>query len=745
MDLQNKLNEAQLKAAQQTEGPVMIIAGPGSGKTRVLTYRIAYMLFKEIDPFSIMALTFTNKAASEMRHRIEELVGNNAKSLFMGTFHSVFARLLRVDAQKMGYPSNFTIYDTNDSISVLKNVLKEMELNDKIYKPKTIFNRISSAKNALIGPDEYMQDDELVSDDYQAQRPLTGEVYKKYVERCFKSGAMDFDDLLFKTHELISNFPDVLYKYQHRFRYFMIDEFQDTNPVQYQIVKKLASVHENICVVGDDAQSIYAFRGATIENILNFKSDYPDLQVFKLEQNYRSTKNIVSAANHLIVKNKNQLPKTIWTDNVQGEPIILLKAGNDNEEARMVVSSIFELKMREHLRNRDFAILYRTNSQSRAFEESLRRMNIPYIVYGGLSFYQRKEIKDLLAYLRLIVNQNDEEAFTRIVNYPVRGIGKTSIEKMMVLASENDKTLWQIAENIFQYGFPSRTAQLIAAFINMIKSFQTLLEKKNAYDLALHVANATQLLKELADDKSVEGLMRYENIQQLLNGIKEFTVNDTIIEGEEFTNDRSLGAYLQNISLLTNDDSKDPLEDSVKLMTIHAAKGLEFPVVYVGGMEEGLFPSSMSLYSREDLEEERRLFYVAVTRAEKHLFLSFAGSRFTHGKLQFSEPSRFIEDVPEEIIKLNGELKFEKAQKIEPPKRKIFVHRSAHKPEIDAHFEPDSPEAIQVGQLVLHQRFGNGKVNAIDGMGPNRMATIYFEEGGPKKVMLKFAKLKILE
>lgn len=751
MPFLDELNESQRQAVTNMNGPVMIVAGPGSGKTRVLTYRIAHMIQNGVEPFSIMSLTFTNKAAAEMRHRIEKVIGGEARNIFMGTFHSVFARLLRVDAQKIGYPSNFTIYDTADSLSMIKQIINELQLNDKTYKPNQVYNRISNAKNALISPKQYKEDAEIISEDIQMQKPLMGQLYETYAKRCFQSGAMDFDDLLFKTYELLVRFPDVLYKYQHRFKYMMVDEFQDTNFAQYSIIKKIADVYQNICVVGDDAQSIYAFRGATIENILNFQKDYPELKVFKLEQNYRSTKNIVKAANHLIVNNKNQLQKTIWTDNNQGELIKLLKASSDNEEARMVGDLIFEYKMRHHFNNKSFAILYRTNAQSRAFEESLRRLNIPYVVYGGISFYQRKEIKDLIAYLRLTVNPQDEEAWRRVINYPARGIGKTTIERIIVLANEKETSIWNICENIHQSGIPSKAAQNIMAFIMMIKSYQTMLQKQNAFELASHIAKSSGILKELYEDKTVEGVMRHDNVQEILNGIKEFSEEDIVEVGkeEEFSSDRSLGAYLQNITLLTNQDNKAEIEDSVKLMTIHAAKGLEFECVFVAGMEDNLFPSSMSLYSREELEEERRLFYVAVTRAMTYLTLSFATSRYKFGNLNYCEPSRFLNEIPKELLSSNiKEKTLDKNEDefVSPATRRIVSGNfTASRPlTVDANFTPSDPDKIMVGCEVEHQRFGSGKVVAMDGLGVNKMATIFFPSAGEKKLMLKFAKLKVL-
>jgi DNA helicase-2/ATP-dependent DNA helicase PcrA len=634
---------------------------------------------------------------------------------------------------------------------MIKQIIKELQLNDKTYKPNQVYNRISSAKNALISPAQYKLDTEITSEDIQTHRPLMGQLYETYAKRCFQSGAMDFDDLLYKTYELLVRFPDVLYKYQHRFKYLMIDEFQDTNFAQYSIVKKIADVYQNVCVVGDDAQSIYAFRGATIENILNFQKDYPELKVFKLEQNYRSTKNIVKAANHLIVNNKNQLQKTIWTDNDHGDKIKLLKASSDNEEAKLVTDLIFEYKMRHHFNNKDFAILYRTNAQSRAFEEALRRKNIPYVVYGGMSFYQRKEIKDLIAYLRLTVNPQDEEAWRRIINYPTRGIGKTTVERVIVLASEKGTNIWDICENIYLTDVGGKAAQNITAFTMMIKSFQTLLEKQNAFELASHIAKSSGILKELYEDKTVEGVMHYENIQELLNGIKEFSEADTVEEGneDEFSNDRSLGTYLQNITLLTSQDEKVAVEDSVKMMTIHAAKGLEFPCVFVAGLEDNLFPSSMSLYSREDLEEERRLFYVAVTRAMTYLTLSFATSRYKFGSLQYGEPSRFLNEIPKELLSLQGreeEIMREEDSFVSPTVRRIVAGNfSAQKPiTADPNFVASDPEKIIVGCEVEHQRFGTGKVVAMDGLGVNKMATIFFPSAGEKKLMLKFAKLKVL-
>jgi DNA helicase-2/ATP-dependent DNA helicase PcrA len=752
----DELNEVQRGAVVNTDGPVMIVAGPGSGKTRVLTYRIAHLLQHGVDPFSILALTFTNKASESMRQRIEKIAGTNARSLFMGTFHSIFARLLRVDAQKIGYPANFTIYDTEDSKSLIKTIIKEKGLDDKIYKPSTIQWRISACKNALVFPEDYAKDADLLSEDRDTRRPETKTIYAEYCNRCFKSGAMDFDDLLLKTYEVLNRFPEVLYKYQHKFKYVLIDEFQDTNQLQYSIIKSIAAVHENITVVGDDAQSIYAFRGATIDNILNFETDFPDLKVFKLEQNYRSTKNIVQAANELIYKNKNQIKKEIWTSNDQGELIEVVRTASDNEEGRWVADSIMEMKNRKHYKNNDFAILYRTNAQSRSFEESLRRHNISYKIYGGMSFYQRKEIKDLLAYLKLSINHYDEEAMKRVINYPVRGIGQTSIDKIIIFAANEGKRPWDIMENIFQYDFQTRTKTLIHEFVLMIKSFQALSTQKTAFDLATHIATTTKLLADLYNDKTVEGVARYENIQELLNGIKEFVEEDLVVSEDEFVDDRTLGAYLQNISLLTGTEKETENEDCVKLMTTHAAKGLEFAVVYVVGLEESLFPSAQSLYSMDDLEEERRLFYVAITRAETRLFLTYATSRYKFGNVQFGEPSRFLKELPDSILSVHGEQN--KASQIKSSfggtssisglgklvQRQPISTPTAPRNGPSEPFVPDDVSGLTTGMEVKHEKFGDGKVLTLEGNATNRIATIFFPNFGEKKIMLKFAKLKII-
>jgi len=769
-DYLSLLNEPQREAVLNTEGPVMIIAGAGSGKTRVLTYRIAHLLSKGIDAFQILSLTFTNKAAREMRERIEKVVGNEARNLWMGTFHSVFARMLRIESEKIGYPRNFTIYDTDDVKSLLKSIVSEMNLDEKIYKPGLVLNRISNAKNNLINARAYFENLELREADAASGRPKIAEIYLAYQDRCFKASAMDFDDLLMKTYELLNKHTDVLNKYQHQFRYIMVDEFQDTNHCQYMIIRKLAAAYQNICVVGDDAQSIYAFRGATIKNILDFHKDYPELKVFKLEQNYRSTQTIVHASSGIILKNRDQLKKEIFTENPEGNKISVFKAINDNEEGRMVASSIFEEKMQERLNNSDFAILYRTNAQSRALEEALRKMNIPYRIYGGLSFYQRKEVKDLLAYFRLIINNNDEEALRRIINYPVRGIGKTSIEKLFVLADAHNAPVWRIIENIESFTKELKAAvKPLSDFRTMIQHFAVMMKNQSAYEVAEYIAKQTGLLKSLYEDKTVEGVARFENIKELLNGVKEFTVLEPV-EGEVNFLPRTLDNYMQDIALLTDAD-KDNEEDNdkVKLMTIHASKGLEFAHVFIVGLEENLFPSQLSLNSRQELEEERRLFYVAMTRAMHKLTLTFATSRFKFGTLNPAEPSRFLTEIDPQHLKmerlfatgnqtqrdlsgldetfsekrtslsgLNVKGKFSKpGVSFTKPQSKIQAND-------DPDFVPDDTTGLTEGMQVVHQRFGKGTVEKVEGNADSRKATINFMGLGQKQLILKFAKLKIL-
>ncbi|WP_028979484.1 ATP-dependent helicase [Sporocytophaga myxococcoides] len=749
MDYIKTLNPSQKDAVINTEGPSMIIAGAGSGKTRVLTFRIANLIQKGVDPFNILALTFTNKAAKEMRERIEKVVGPEARGLWMGTFHSVFARILRAEAEKIGYTSNFTIYDSDDSKTLIKQIVKEQYLDEKLYKPSTVLARISGAKNRLISAQEYLNNPHFMADDASAMRPEMGKLYKLYQDRCFKAGAMDFDDLLFNTNILFKNHIDVVNKYQNIFKYVLVDEFQDTNLSQYSITKKLSAKNRNICVVGDDAQSIYAFRGADIQNILNFEKDYPELQVYKLEQNYRSTKVIVNAANSVIGKNKAQLKKNVFTENETGKLIEIIKATSDNEEGRMVATAIFEEKMAHQLKNKDFAILYRTNSQSRAFEEALRRMNLKYKVVGGLSFYQRKEIKDLVAYLRFTLNPNDEQALRRIINYPKRGIGDTTVSKLLVTAEEQGASLWDVLNNVHSI-IPGRAAAAIEGFVVQIKNYMRLAENKDAFETAIEVAQSSGILKELYEDKTVEGLSRYENVQELLNGIKEFVDNPNI-------EDKKLGSFLQEISLLTDiEEEKDKDNDFIVLMTIHSAKGLEFKSVYIVGMEEELFPSQMMLSSRADLEEERRLFYVAITRAQSNLCLSFAATRYRFGRLKECEPSRFLNELDPQYLNISRRARPEPSAapaaattsssqviKAKPKTASPVLSKpkSNYIPSPD--FKPSDTSQLKPGMRVEHLKFGYGTVKAMDVSGTDRKAVIEFNDHGEKTLILSFAKLKI--
>ncbi len=755
MDYLAGLNPSQRAAVEQTEGPVMIVAGAGSGKTRVITYRVAHLVRNGVDPFHILVLTFTNKAAKEMRQRIMSVVGNEAKNIWMGTFHSVFAKILRVEAEHIGYPRNFTIYDTDDSKSLIRSILKEMQLDDKLYNANFVYNRISSAKNNLISAQEYNSNEQLQADDFANGRGQLGQIYLTYAQRCYKAGAMDFDDLLFKTNVLFREYPEVLHKYQHKFKYLMVDEYQDTNFSQYLIVRKLAAINENICVVGDDAQSIYAFRGANIQNILNFEKDYPDLKVFKLEQNYRSTQNIVNAANSVIANNKDQLKKHVFSENEAGDKIKVHRAFSDNEEGKIVAEAIAQERALHGGHYRNFAILYRTNAQSRAMEEALRKINIPYKIYGGTSFYQRKEIKDLIAYFRLTFNPNDEEAIKRVINYPRRGIGDTTLDRIRVAADQRQLTLWEVISNAATH-LDGRSAGAVGLFATMIQGFQAEAKKHTAYDAAMHIAQHSGILKDLYADKSVEGLSRYENIQELLNGIKEFSEREDI-------EDRGLDVFMQDIALLTNDDNdKDPNADTVSLMTIHSSKGLEFPHVFIVGLEENLFPSQLSLNSRSDLEEERRLFYVAVTRAEKKLTLSYATSRYRWGTLNNCEPSRFLDELNPAYLELDfkprsapeGSASFAEERsawgdrdvftkpkpKVVPKTRTLLP--KAHTP--TPGFEPSDTSGLQVGMEVEHERFGFGKVIQLEGNKSDVKATIFFKELGQKQLLLKFAKLRIV-
>lgn len=753
MNYLDGLNAAQRAAVMQTKGPVMIIAGAGSGKTRVITYRVAHLIQQGVDPFRILVLTFTNKASKEMRERISKVVGTEAKNIWMGTFHSVFARILRAEAQHIGYPSNFTIYDTDDSKSLIRTLLKEMQLDDKLYNANFVYNRISAAKTNLISAGEYLGNEQIQAEDHSAGRGKLGELYQAYTQRCFKAGAMDFDDLLYNTNVLLKEHPDVLYKYQHKFQYLMLDEYQDTNFSQYLIVKKLAAIHENICVVGDDAQSIYAFRGANIQNILNFEKDYPDLHVFKLEQNYRSTQNIVQAANSIIANNKDQLKKDVFSQNETGDKIRIQRAFSDNEEGKLVAERIMELHAQNSLPYQSFAILYRTNAQSRSMEEALRKLNIPYKIYGGTSFYQRKEIKDLIAYFRLTFNPNDEEAIKRVINYPRRGIGNTSVERIMIAADQHNIGLWEVISDPGKY-LDGRTAAAVHPFGVLIQSFQVIAKSDNAYEAAMHIAQHSGLLKDLYEDKSIEGLSRYENIQELLNGIKEFSELEDIEA-------HGLDIYMQDIALLTNEDmDKNPDADTVSLMTIHASKGLEFPNIFVVGLEENLFPSQRSLNSRADLEEERRLFYVAITRAEKRLQLSYATSRYQWGNLNHCEPSRFLDELDPQYLEIDfqatpkpsiSDFGSERSSwnqggdtfvKPKPLKTRSILPKS-HVP--SEGFTPSDTSKLQTGMEVEHPRFGFGKVLNVEGKAPDTKATIFFKELGQKQLLLKFAKLRIVE
>ena len=766
----NQLNEAQLAPVLQQQGAMIVIAGAGSGKTRVLTFRIAYLMSKGVDPFNILALTFTNKAAREMKSRIARIVGGSeAKNLWMGTFHSVFAKILRFEADRLGYPSNFTIYDTQDSQSVIRAVIKELHLDKDIYKYKQVYSRISSYKNSLITVKAYFNNPELMEADAMAKIPRMGEIYKSYVDKCFKAGAMDFDDLLLKTNELLTRFPEVLAKYQDRFRYILVDEYQDTNHSQYLIIKALSDRFQNICVVGDDAQSIYAFRGANINNILNFQNDYDNVQVFRLEQNYRSTKNIVNAANSIIEKNKTRLDKIVWTANDEGSKILVNRSMTDGDEGRFVASTIFEQKMNQQLANGNFAVLYRTNAQSRAIEDALRKKDIPYRIYGGLSFYQRKEIKDVLSYLRLLINSKDEEALKRIINFPARGIGQTTIERLIVVANKYNRSIFEVMQNLdkVEIQINKGTQTKLQDFVTMVKSFQILNEGYDVFQITEHVIKKTGLYTELKKDGTPEGIARIENIEELLNGMRDF-----VEEQKELADTKgSLAEFLEDVALATDLDKETGDEDKVALMTVHLAKGLEFPYVFIVGMEEDLFPSAMSMNTRSELEEERRLFYVAITRAEKQAYLTYTQSRYRWGKLIDAEPSRFIEEIDESFLEYlttitenrykplidadifgevdKSKLRLRKPVSSSPPRgpsennlrklRRIKPATSSASKNIDA-----KDLNISIGTIVEHVRFGKGSVIRIEGSGADTKAEINFSNGGLKKLLLRFAKLKVI-
>ncbi|NTV82874.1 MAG: UvrD-helicase domain-containing protein [Bacteroidales bacterium] len=765
------LNEPQRNAVINYEGPSMVLAGAGSGKTRVLTYRVAYLVHKGIDPFHILALTFTNKASREMRERITNLVGPEARNVWMGTFHSVFSRVLRIDGYRLGYTPQFTIYDTEDSKRVIRNIVKEMDLDPKVYQPGYILHRMSSAKTRMMSARQYFEDTEIRLADQASGKPHIGQIFLSYAERLKKSDAMDFDDLLVNMNIILEHYPEVLLKYQRKFEYILVDEYQDTNYCQYLILKHLAANNENICVVGDDAQSIYAFRGASIQNILNFRHDYPDHLVFKLEQNYRSTKNIVNAANSIIINNKDQIAKKIWTQNDTGNKLRLIRAKSDTEEGTLVVNSIFELKMNNQLGNHSFAILYRTNAQSRAFEESLRKMNIPYKIYGSVSFYQRKEIKDVLSYFRLAVNNKDEDALMRVINYPARGIGQTSLEKIIVTAGQHQVSSWQVVENPagYELNVNSSTRNKLEEFVVMIKSFSTRLKSKNAYELARSIATTSGILKDLYADQTPEGVSRFENVEELLNAIREFCdtprPDPVQEEGDEPVSEplpfRTLDEFMQDVALITDSDDKDKSDrNHVSLMTIHAAKGLEFPHVFISGLEENLFPSIQSLNNRADLEEERRLFYVAITRGMESVTLSYAENRYRWGDLIATEPSRFIDEIDKEYLEVprkssmyDPKIDFRKIQGADSKEtltrftdtgrnlKKLSTFTNQPQPKTG---DSDELNHLQVGMMVEHERFGNGKVQSIEGEGSNRKAVIFFQLVGQKQLLLKFAKLKIL-
>ena len=740
-----KLNKQQKLPVIHKNGPLIVIAGAGSGKTRVLTYRIVHLINQNIDPFNILALTFTNKAAAEMKKRISESVGDSqARNIWMGTFHSVFARILRSEAPLLGYPTNFTIYDTYDSERLVSNIIKELNLNKDHYKTKQIRNRISSLKNNFITVENYFNNPEMIEVDKMSKRSEFGNIYKRYVERCFRSSVMDFDDLLLKTNELLNKFPEVLSKYQDKFRYILVDEYQDTNYSQYLIIKALSDRHQNLCVVGDDSQSIYSFRGANIDNILNFKKYYPDCKIYKLEQNYRSSNNIVQCANSLIQNNQFKLDKTIWTQNNDGEKIIINKSLSDSDEGRYVASNIFERKNNELLNNSSFAVLYRTNAQSRAVEDALRKINIEYQVFGGLSFYQRKEIKDVLAYLRLIENLNDEESLRRIINFPPRGIGQTTLDKLTLISEKQNISLFDSISNLNDplVKINKGTIEKLENFMNQILSFKVFSQNNNAYETVSHIINKIQIVNFYKNEGSLESFNRIENIEELVNGINDF------IEGQEelFESDKSLSKYLEDVALYSETD-KEVSNERVSLMTVHMAKGLEFPIVYVIGMEENLFPSVMSINSREEVEEERRLFYVAMTRAEKSLTLSYCNQRFKWGNLIECEPSRFLSEIDN---KYTNENSLHKQQPSHIDNTLLRLRNFKKRKNISKlkSFKSSSQNIkinIKINDVVFHERFGRGQVKEIEEDGENSRATINFNNSGEKKVLLKFAKLKVIK
>ena len=745
------LNDAQKKATFHIDGPLIIIAGAGSGKTRVLTYRIAHLLNTGVDSFSILALTFTNKAAREMKSRISKIVGESeAKNLWMGTFHSIFAKILRIEADKIGFNSNFTIYDTQDSEKLIRSIIKEKGLDKDIYRPKIVRNRISILKNNLITVNGYFNNPELLESDKISKRPFTGDLYKEYVRRCFRSNVMDFDDLLLKTNELLNNNPEVLFKYQNKFKYILVDEYQDTNHSQYKIVKMLADRFQNICVVGDDSQSIYSFRGANIDNILNFKKDYPDSISYKLEQNYRSSKNIVNSANSILKYNKNKLEKTVWTNNNEGEKVLINSFRTDSDEGRFVVNDIIKNRSFQNKENRDFAILYRTNAQSRSIEDALRINNVPYKIFGGLSFYQRKEIKDVLAYLKLILNKNDEESLKRIINYPPRGIGQTTIDKLSVASNEMGMSIFEFIEkeNINNLKINNTTTEKLKNFVYMIKNFSLLNDKMSAYEITKEVIGRIGIIDHLKIDSSPEEINKIQNIEELLNGINELK----IIDDELIDSKIKLSTFLEDVSLATDfDDKKNNNDNSVSLMTVHLAKGLEFSDVYIVGLEEDLFPSPMNIDSRNGLEEERRLFYVALTRAKNKVNISYSQTRYRWGNLDYCEPSRFISEIDPLYVENNSvneeknkiQIKSESFNSINKPNASMIKKLK----KIDLFYKNKNVKKnidVESGIYVYHERFGKGLVALVEGTGSDRKAFIDFEKFGRKKLLLNFAKLKIL-
>lgn len=756
-DYLKNLNESQKQAVVNTEGPSLVIAGAGAGKTRVLTFRIVHILQNGVQPGKILALTFTNKAAREMKDRIARIIGpDTARWLWMGTFHSIFAKILRKEAERLGYKPNFTIYDTADSKSLIRTIIKEMNLDDNVYKPGAIVSRISAAKNNLVTAGMYRGDTGLQEYDRASRMPMMADVYKAYALRCFRANAMDFDDLLLNTNILLRDFPDVLEAYQEKFQYILVDEYQDTNFSQYLIIKKLSARHHNICVVGDDAQSIYSFRGARIENILNFEKDYPEYRLFKLEQNYRSTQTIVDAANTIIANNEGQIPKNVFSKNEEGEKIRIFQSMTDSEEGFNVSSDIFDKRFAQRLHWSDFAILYRTNAQSRIFEETLRRKNIPYRIYGGLSFYDRKEVKDILAYFRMVINPEDEEALKRSVNYPKRGIGDTTVDKVFELAGMNNATAWSIVEKASMHPahFNQGTAKKLETYASLINHLRKNADTADAFAKAGEIASASGIMRELREGKSPEEVSRFENMEELLNAIKVFT-QSAETNGEP----SDLGAYMATVSLLTDQDNEaDENRDKVTLMTMHSAKGLEFKHVYVVGMEDTLFPSPMSASNPRELEEERRLFYVAVTRAEKQLTLSYALNRYKWGNLERCQPSRFLSEIDQKFVTYpqTGGKPFPRARmddgrRYAREEPETYAKTERLRPVAKAvpikqgngiSFEPVDPSSFSKGDNVQHERFGSGVIISIEGRAPNTTATVDFGPEGKKKLLLRFAKLR---